>query len=101
MRTQKHISSVTHDTNHTTMKLQLAIITLYAALALKGFASASNLFYVDGADDANQSIVGGVEVKAHKHLGFLSDHVTNCIVSHRLLFLLNQYVTYFPLYSGN
>ncbi|KAL7517702.1 hypothetical protein ACHAWX_002601 [Stephanocyclus meneghinianus] len=43
------------------MKLQFTLTTLFAALAMKGFASASDLFHADGADDANQSIVGGGE----------------------------------------
>ena len=53
------------------MKLQFTLTTLFAALAMKGFASASDLFHADGADDANQNIVGGGEVRAQKIMALL------------------------------
>jgi hypothetical protein len=58
------------------MKLHCTLIALYAALALTGFASASNLLYDDGAHDANHNIVGGVEVRSCNRGNFLSFRVS-------------------------
>ena len=44
------------------MKISFTLFKLYAASALVNFASASNAFQGDGADDGKQTIVGGTEV---------------------------------------
>ena len=44
------------------MKISFTLFKLYAASALVSFASASNAFRGDGADEGTQTIVGGTEV---------------------------------------